>query len=57
MIADIFNVSTDYLLERTIPENIMLNALTGQNVPDTVLQKLLKLDRIETENFPIGWKR
>ena len=56
MIADIFNVSTDYLLERSIPENIMLNTLTGQNVPDTVLQKLLKLDRIETENFPIGWK-
>jgi hypothetical protein len=57
MIADLFNVSTDYLLERSIPENIMLNTLTGQNVPDTVLQKLLKLDRIETENFPIGWKR
>jgi transcriptional regulator with XRE-family HTH domain len=63
MIADIFNVSTDYLLERTAPVDISLNdnreafryylnALVGQNVPDTVLQKLLKLDTIEAEKLP-----
>jgi len=26
--------------------------LVGQNVPDTVLQKLLKLDTIEAEKLP-----